>query len=71
MTSEQDFICTACNAPLTGPWKNYVLVPSDDVPLAGSRTEVLVTPSEGLRVSATVCGQCGMVMFRQFIPAAL
>jgi len=65
MMSEQERICTSCNAPLAGPWKTYALVPSDDVPLAGSRTEVLVTPADSLRVRATTCNQCGAVILLQ------
>ncbi|MFT7622224.1 MAG: hypothetical protein ACI9WU_001392 [Myxococcota bacterium] len=33
-----------------GVWQTYVLLPGSDVPESGSRTEIVVTPSQCLRV---------------------
>ncbi len=38
----------------------FALLPAEDVPETGSRTEVLVSPTRVLRVEAFVCG-CGQL----------
>ena len=40
----------------------YVLLPAADVPRTGSRTEIVVTPGDCLRVVARACAQ-GHVLF--------
>ncbi len=47
----------------TNDWQSFVLLPSGDVPIAGSRTEIVVTPSECLRVQVKV-GADGVLEFR-------
>ena len=44
-------------------WRSYVLLPADDVPRAGSRTEIVVTPNECLRVDVRV-GDDGLLQFK-------
>ncbi len=44
-------------------WRDFVLLPASDVPMAGSRTEIIVTPSDCLRVEAKV-GSDGLLLFR-------
>jgi hypothetical protein len=68
MSSKQEHICISCSAPLTEAWETFVLIPSKDVPLAGSRTEVLLTPAACRRVRACSCTQCGFVTIRQATP---
>ena len=54
MTTQRDDSCPVCGAPL-GAGHQYVLLPADDVPVSGSRTEILVTPGRALRVTARIC----------------
>lgn len=35
-------------------WGDFVLIPAEDVPQSGSRTEIVVTPSRCLRVRARI-----------------
>ncbi len=44
-------------------WRNYVLLPAEDVPRSGSRTEIVVTQSECLRVEIRV-GDDGLLQLR-------
>ena len=50
-------------AKTQGEWQSFVLLPSADVPMAGSRTEIVVTPNECLRVQVKV-GPDGVLQFR-------
>jgi hypothetical protein len=46
--------CPRCQEPLPAG-EAFVLIPDEDVPRSGSRTEFLVTPSRTLRVVARTC----------------
>jgi hypothetical protein len=48
--------------PVDGGW---VLISENDVPAFGSRTEIMVTPREALRVKALKCENpaCGQLQF--------
>jgi hypothetical protein len=57
MASKTDELpkCAMCGAALNNSNQSFVLLPGDDVPMAGSRTEIVVSPNECLRVNALAC----------------
>ncbi len=61
-----DRLCPRCGAPLTS-LGTFALLPGDDVPESGARTEVLVTPTRVLRVTASGC-VCGHVELIRAVP---
>ena len=48
---------------LDSEWRSFVLIPDSDVPRSGSRTEIVVTPRQCLRVMARITDD-GRVEFR-------
>lgn len=51
--------CPRCGSALS-PLGAFALLPSEDVPEIGSRTEIVVTPTRALRVTALGCA-CGHI----------
>ncbi len=58
-------ICPTCGLPLLGQWTAYVLLPADDVPQSGSRTEIVVSPGQCLRVLARSCKEGHVALRRE------
>jgi len=60
-----DAICPLCGAPMETVEGEWGLIPGEDLPRFGSRTEIMVTPRRILRVTALCCtsSDCGHLMF--------
>ena len=55
--------CAVCGEALIGEWERFVLLPDEDVPVSGSRTEIVVQPSRCRRVEMRAC-PAGHLSFR-------
>ncbi len=65
-----DFKCPRCGAsmdPVDGEWG---LISGEDLPRFGSRTEIMITPRQVLRVAAVRCADeaCGHLSFHAGTP---
>lgn len=60
-----DAICPRCGAPMETVEGEWGLIPGEDLPRFGSRSEIMVTPRRILRVTALRCASsdCGYLAF--------